>query len=292
MNNTGGVDEQQMSPVLTGLFVSSTYDGTSARGMVPMKRFSAVVAFVDSSGILQQVRQWRDEDTAGGHPGGRPGSITDRQVLVLLLLLAFNGEPLHITRLTELLTARLTRNALTDLGLPGKCDADYGAMYHRLRRALHSLVAVIDPKPGTGGRRRTLAEVEAIKEARDPAESAKKQQRLEWVTNALLEATFTTLPAHVRARWQGNICVDATPWGRGANAAHRANPKRAPTVSPTPRRCKAPSSTPAGITATPTTATPSTAGAARTPNPNGPTKPISVSWSPTTPRCAPTFPCW
>jgi len=94
----------------------------------PMKRFSAVAAFVDSSGILQQVQQWRDEDTAGGHPGGRPGSITDRQVLVLLLLLAFNGEPLHITRLTELLTARLTYNALTDLGLPGESDAALDAM--------------------------------------------------------------------------------------------------------------------------------------------------------------------
>ncbi len=239
MNNTGEVDEQ-VSPVLTGLFVSSTYDGTSARGMVPMKRFSAVVAFVDSSGILQQVRQWRDEDTAGGHPGGRPGSITDRQVLVLLLLLALNGEPLHITRLTELLTARLTRNALTDLGLPGKSDADYGAMYHRLRRALHSLVAVIDPKPGTGGRRRTLAEVEAIKEARDPAESAKKQQRLEWVTNALLEATFTTLPAHVRARWQGNICVDATPVGAWGKRGSPGKPKKGTPGVPDPQALQSP----------------------------------------------------
>ena len=240
MATTGNENADVVSPVLTGLFSSPTHDGTSVRGTFPCKRYKAVAAFVDSSAILQQLERWRAEDAAGGHPGGRPASITDRQVLIPLLLLASNGEPLHITRLTEVLTSRLPRNALTDLGLPGKSDADYGAMYHRLRRALRALVAVIDPKPGTGGRRRTLAEVEAIKEGRDPAESAKKQQRLEWVTNALLEATLTTLPAHVRAQWQGNICVDATPVGAWGKRGSPGKPKKGTHGVPDPQALQSP----------------------------------------------------
>ena len=50
-------------------------------------------------------------------------------------------------------------------------------------------------------------------------------KRVQHVTNALLEATARLLPDDVRARWNGNVCVDATlirTWGK------RGHPKPKP----------------------------------------------------------------
>ena len=48
-----------------------------------------------------------------------------------------------------------------------------------------------------------------VKDGRDKNDSEKKQLRLNWFANQLLEATVQAVPAQYK-KWQGNIVVDAT----------------------------------------------------------------------------------
>jgi hypothetical protein len=98
------------------------------------------------------------------------------------------------------------------------------AFYHRVYRRLQWLLNVIEPYPRPG-RRVTRTEREAMLAALDPQTVAVRVKRVQHVTNALLEASARLVPDDVRARWNGNVCVDATlirTWGK------RGHPKPKP----------------------------------------------------------------
>ncbi|MHB8293649.1 MAG: hypothetical protein ACYDH5_03295, partial [Acidimicrobiales bacterium] len=57
----------------------------------------------------------------------------------------------------------------------------------------------------------TKAEWADVLASRDPEGSARKQARLDWVANQLVEATLRMVPRDVRRKWKGNVCIDATP---------------------------------------------------------------------------------
>jgi len=158
------------------------------------------------------MAEWRAEDRErdGRGPGGRPGSLDDRAVLVGLLLLALEHSPLLVTRMAETLARRLSERAMALLGIDTArfVGAD---SYDRTWRAIHSLLSVIDPFPGPRNRLLTKAELADVLAARDPEYAARKQERLDWVANRLIEATMRMVPRDVRRRWKGNVCIDATP---------------------------------------------------------------------------------
>ncbi|WP_305710101.1 hypothetical protein, partial [Nocardioides sp.] len=153
--------------------------------------------FIERTGVLAQVELWCDEDNPyRATKGGRPTVYDDRCRLVLTILFAllFAGEDPLISRISETVTSRLHTDSRTLLGLPSVEKGSDAAVYHRMYRALRAFVTLIDSAPGTTGTRLTRAEVEAIKAARDPEESAKKHARLVWLTNQFLEATARALP--------------------------------------------------------------------------------------------------
>jgi hypothetical protein len=96
----------------------------------------------------------------------------------------------------------------------------------------HSLFTVIGPFPAPRNRLLTKAEWADIAAARDPAETARKQERLDWVASQLLEATLRAVPRDVRRRWKGNLCIDATPIA-AFGKRHRRPTSRAATHTPT-----------------------------------------------------------
>src|SRR5699024_3564985 len=83
--------------------------------------------------------------------------------------------------------------------------------YYRIQAAIQRSVAVIDSRPLPDKRRRLIPEEWASVEAgRDEHKMQVRQERLETQMNALLEATWQAVPAHIRKKWRGNTAVDAT----------------------------------------------------------------------------------
>lgn len=177
------------------------------------ERVRAAAEIVDSTGICERLAEWRREDRAraGLHPGGRPGCVSDRGIVVMLLLLAIEHSPLLVSRMAVMVARRLSDEAKTTLGIRDVPGSEGDGPYDRIWRALHSALDVIDPFPAPRNRLLTKVEWDAIVAARDPEDSIRKQARIDWVANALLEASMKMIPREVRRRWKGNVCIDATP---------------------------------------------------------------------------------
>jgi hypothetical protein len=146
--------------------------------------------------------------------------FTDRHVLTLLLLHSVSGDPLLITALAATVRARLNPRSRELLDLPlGLAEADHRQLYTNLRRALRRMIDVIDSAPHSTGKRLTFKQVQEIR-SRRAAESerlAERFKRASWLSNQLLYMTYLALPAEVRDRWRGTVCVDGTAvpvWGR------------------------------------------------------------------------------
>ncbi|MDQ2729912.1 MAG: hypothetical protein M3Y91_19135, partial [Actinomycetota bacterium] len=218
-------DEALARLVRSGAFAN----GSARSDLIADHHVEAAATIIDSTDICARLAEWRAEDRAGKGPGGRPASLDDRAVLVCFVLLALEHSPLLVTRMAETIAHRLSDEAKTSLGVDGAeiSDKDW---YDRAWRTIHSLLDVIDPLPAEGKRNRLLTRAEwaDVVAARDPAESARKQARVDWVCNELLEATLRMIPRDVRRRWKGNLCIDATPV---AAFGKRGTPKRSDLMS-------------------------------------------------------------
>ena len=128
--------------------VAAAYDntslaGASQRGPIPDATVHAVAAMIDNTGAVAQIARWRDDDTHGSHPGGRPSALDDRAVLTVWVLLAIEHSPLFVDRAADLIANRLSPAALNSLGVrhhPSSVDDCYG----RCWRATHRLLDVIE----------------------------------------------------------------------------------------------------------------------------------------------------
>lgn len=202
----------------------------SRRGYLSDRVVKGAAALIDASGLEEQWEQWyRDDHQDWATRGGRPGSVTIRPVLVMLVALAVSGEPPLASRISEALHKRLHTPVRDVLGLPrARENVTDAAMYHRVYRRLNWLINLIDPYPAPKrgrGRRITRAERDAWLASLDRDVVAARLKRLQHVTDSLLEASARLMPADVLARWNGNVCVDATlikAWGK------RGHPKGKP----------------------------------------------------------------
>ncbi|QNK82059.1 hypothetical protein [Nakamurella sp. PAMC28650] len=199
------------------LFRLPIHGGPTLRGKAPDGLITDMIGFIDRSGIVEQLNQWRlQDDPDRKQKGGRPHKMDDRTLLVLLMTLIVCGEPPLISRMAELVNGRLSSNARQLLQIQTSRIGSF-AQYHRIRRAMLRLTSVFDSAPGSVGYRPTRAQFEAIQAGRDPQQCAQRQIRADWVSNQLLETTFQLLPAQTRAEWAGNLCIDGTPvavWGK------------------------------------------------------------------------------
>lgn len=198
----------------------------SRRGYLSTRVVRGAAALVDESGLVAQWEQWyRDDNPDWATRGGRPATMDIRPVLVVLVALAVSGEPPLAKRVSEALDKRLHTPVRDLLGLPrARENITETAFYHRVYRRIQWLLNLIEPYP-TPGRRITRTERETMLAALDPQTVADRVKRVQHVTNSLLEASARLVPDDVRARWNGNVCVDATlirTWGK------RGHPKPKP----------------------------------------------------------------
>ncbi|MDQ2729324.1 MAG: hypothetical protein M3Y91_16020, partial [Actinomycetota bacterium] len=209
---------------LARLVCSGALGNGSVRGdLIPDHQVEAAATLIESTDICARLAEWRAEDHTDKGRGGRPAHLDDRAVLVLFVLLALEHSPLLVTRMAETITHRLSDKAKALLGID-PAETGEKDWYDRAWRTIHSLLDVIDPFPAKGTRNRLLTRAEwaDVLASRDPAESARKQEHLDWVCNELLEATLRMIPRNIRRNWKGNMCIDATPV---AAFGKRGNPK-------------------------------------------------------------------
>ena len=166
---------------------------------------------IEQSGICEKIGTWRDGDRASHHRGGRPAAISDHGILTVLLILAVEGRPFHVSEAADIIENRLDDEGRSMLGI-NQHPADGDHWYDRTWRAVHRLLDVIDPYPAP---RRTIsvtkAQYDKLLAERTASGADLKVGRLNWFANQIIDLTWLTLPRQVRRRWKGNICIDATP---------------------------------------------------------------------------------
>jgi hypothetical protein len=158
-------------------------------------------ARVDQSGVLPRLAAWRSEDA----PARRRGSaiVSDRAVLVGLLLLASEHSSLSISSLAEALLHRLSPVSRSLLELPPVADAPTSDPGERrrwidiTRQAFNRMLAVMDPFPQTG-RMLSHAAVKDHLDAHDPDRERKMKLRLDEFTQGFLDMTYAQQPRHIR----------------------------------------------------------------------------------------------
>ena len=164
--------------------------------------------------LVEMVDAWRAEDGYDPKEGGRPPAYTTEQILILFVLLALEGQDLHITLLRDVVMTRLTDNAREYLGIKPpstKWLHQPAAVYQRLWRSTRHALEPIDPHPDEQRHRRyTKDEWKRILAERDPDFEAKRFARLREFNNAIIWSTVQALPSRLLSQWDGTIGVDGT----------------------------------------------------------------------------------
>lgn len=182
-------------------------------------------ALVDDSGVAASLEAWIQTDQE--HRGGRATSLSTRAVLIAWVSVALERGPLHMTRVAEVLSSRLSPQTAAILCVPeGFSEVTDLRMYDRVSRATKRIMDVLDFKPvKTRQRRLTKAEWDIELERRLAEEDLNevKRQRMFRFANDLLHAQYMSLPSVVR-RDKVSLTIDATflsAFGRGMGTAKR-----------------------------------------------------------------------
>jgi len=193
---------------------------------VHISQIQVPLTIVDTSGVLDLIQQWREQDKAekeaklgyAPHAGGRPSIITDRTAIALMLAIGVEASPLLVSCATELVTERITEKAWEALGLPKHefkkrfTQRETRMWNHRIWRAIGRVLDVIDPYPETSYyKRMEKSEYAQIVANRDPALIEKRQARAHILMNKLVWASVQHFGEDRLKDWKGDLTIDGTP---------------------------------------------------------------------------------
>lgn len=193
----------------------------------PLGLLRDAAELIDASGFATNITAWMREDSK--YRGGRATSLSTRSVLIAWLALAMEESPLHMSRVAEVLTVRLTPEGADILGVPHEfADIDVTDMVQRVKRATDRFMEALDYKPLPTRQRRLLkSEWEENCRTRDEEwdVNEKKRLRLFRISNDILHTQNLSLPESVRTE-KVSVSIDATflsSFGRGAGPTNLAN---------------------------------------------------------------------
>ena len=153
---------------------------------------------------------------------GRKRKLSVQTLFIGLLLTAVHGESTVLRRVYETLQLRISQDARTELGLPRRprtrTASDAG--YRALLRVFHAVIEVVNPSAWQVTRALVLRTEPRPRRKITRAEQQEAAETLLILVNDLLEQTWQQLPAEVRAQWNGDLGLDATPipaYSRGRN---------------------------------------------------------------------------
>ncbi|MGA8724675.1 MAG: hypothetical protein WB565_06510 [Acidimicrobiales bacterium] len=221
---------------------AGTWQPHLGSGSVSDDLIARAIEVVEWTEIATQVEVWEQEGRKG--PGGRPRTFPLYALLVGLVVVARLGEPVHLQRVADLLFYRLSATMRAELGIPEPpAVGDRGrrkAMYRRVRTRFHGLLRLADPSDRPKNRRLTEDVYQLLLRERSAdrsdADRDEAYDRLLWIVNRLLEASFLMLPRRYRRRWNGSVCVDATVVPAFARPERRALGKKGRRTRPVLRR--------------------------------------------------------
>lgn len=197
--------------------------------LFPLSIVQRAATLVDESGVASKLCEWMKADQK--HRGGKTSPLSTRAVLIAWVSVAMAREPLHMTRVAELLSTRLTPEIASVLCVPHEfVEVMPVHMYERVNRATKRIMDVLDFKPlPTRQRRLTKAEwdVELEKRLADEDRNEGRRIRMFRFANDLLNAQYLSLPEIVR-REKLSVTIDATfmsSFGRGMGNKKRENQK-------------------------------------------------------------------
>ena len=134
------------------------------------------------------------------------------------MICALSEQPLHLTRVCDVMFRQLSSSWRQKLGIPEpppEHDASaWKARYRNVRTRFRAMVDLMDPAPEPKNRRLDHQTFEARtaerRAQRSEAQWAERYERLEWFINRILEASISLVPRDVLRNWGGSVGVDAT----------------------------------------------------------------------------------
>ncbi|MHC2850522.1 hypothetical protein ACUXOC_001995 [Corynebacterium mucifaciens] len=185
---------------------------------VDVAKLRTPIDVVDDSGVIDLIEHWTEQDGIGVGGVGRPREIPIRSVLVLMVMLAIDNQPMHLTKARDIICDRATDNALKTLGFPTRDETDYKSLrgrkqwYDKLWHAYHAILRVVDPFPEMSYKRRlTKEEYAELIATRNPNLVEARRQRLTLFNNRLIMAAAKLIGEEEFNRWTGDVAVDGTP---------------------------------------------------------------------------------
>ena len=157
---------------------------------IPDAEVAAASDRVHQTELVDTIREWRDVDRVSKLGVGRPALVSDRAILVGMLLLASDGHPIGVRALSDLFARRLTDESLLLLGIeqlfatPQNEKRAYGAVHNALCR----LIATFDPYPQ---KKAALAIPENSPDSEELALVQSMRARLDAFSDAFLTMTLT-----------------------------------------------------------------------------------------------------
>ena len=152
---------------------------------------------VTQTGILHILDRWRTEDNITK----RNGLVSERAVLVGLLLLAREQSPLSLTLLGELLHRRLTSASRQLLDLPAlggsESTDETKRCVNRTQAAFHRMLALMDPYPKSTSAR-SFREISALIKDRDVVMESRMRARLQEFSESFILVTVAQQPPRLR----------------------------------------------------------------------------------------------
>ncbi|QYF74364.1 hypothetical protein [Cryobacterium sp. PAMC25264] len=151
---------------------------------------------VVQTGVLDKLAAWRQQDARSTSAWTSSASISDRAVLVGFLLLAGHHSPLWIRSLADVFQYQLSAESRALLDLPepsnvvGNFLGERGQWRSRTSRAVHRLLAPMDPFPQGRRTAATHTEVQAALDAHDTDREKRMRTRLNEFTEGFLHMTF------------------------------------------------------------------------------------------------------
>ncbi|QNE35887.1 hypothetical protein [Leifsonia shinshuensis] len=198
-----------------------TFSGS--RSVFPHSEVLTTNKCIEMTGVLCKLEEWRLEDRGGKQASGPAPYVTDRAILVIMLMLAREHKPLNETAIAEVMHRRLTDESREFLDLPHALPSsplkpkgsEEKNWQNHAYNGFHRILNPMDPHPDTKGSRRRLlnnAERDAIRTARDLNTMRRRKERLDWFSQQFVQMTFTMQPRRLRRlQTKANISIDQTP---------------------------------------------------------------------------------
>jgi len=171
---------------------------------------------VRKSGALEMLEVWHDQARIEGG-GGRPAVISERAILVGMMLLASEHKALWISNLAQVFQLRLAPESRALLGLPPTATAFEDHLrvqkhwYSNTHNAFHRMLSVMDPFPQQRYREINYTMVQAILDNHDHDHERRMKARLDQFTNAFLHMTFMEQSRQLRRATKNiDISLDQT----------------------------------------------------------------------------------